>query len=67
MINFKTIMEKAAFTLVSITLEDKKIQSNTYHFLCVGRLINILVLLFLQHLNWIERYSTVKIGRFFIV
>ena len=32
MINFKTIMEKAAFTLVSITLEDKKIQSNTYHF-----------------------------------
>ena len=28
---------------------------------------NILVLFLLQHLNWIERYSTMKIGRFFFV
>ena len=52
-------------TLGLITLEDKKIQSNNYLFLCVGRLTNILVYFLLQHLNWIERYSTVKIGRFF--
>ena len=35
--------------------------------MCVGRLINILVLFLLQNLNWIERYSTMKIGRFFFV
>ena len=28
--------------------------------------MNILVLFLLQHLNWIERYSTMKIGRFFL-
>ena len=67
MINFLMIMEKAVCTSGLITLEDKKIHSNNYHFLCVGRLINILVLFLLQHLNWIERYSTVKIGRFFFV
>ena len=33
-------------------------------FLCVGRLINILVLFLLQHLNWSERYSTMKIVLF---
>ena len=36
-------MEKAVCTLGSITLQDQKIKSNNYHFLCVGRLINILV------------------------
>ena len=29
-------------------------------FLCVRRLINILVFFLLQHLYWIERYSTMK-------
>ena len=67
MINFLVIMEKAVCTSGVITLQDQKIKSSDYHFLCVGRLINILVLFLLQHLNWIERYSTVKIGRFFFV
>ena len=60
------LMEKAVCTLDLITFEDKKIQSNNYHFLCVGRLINILFLFLLQHLNWIERYSTMKFGCFFL-
>ena len=42
MINFLMIMEKAVYTLGLITLQDQKIKSNNYHFLCVGRLINIL-------------------------
>ena len=67
MINFLMIMEKAVCTLGLITLQDQKIKSNNYQFVCVGRLINIFVLFLLQHLNWIERYSTVKIGRFFFV
>ena len=67
MINFLMIMGKAVCTLGLITLQDQKIKSNNYHFLCVGPLINILVLFLLQHLNWIERYSTMKIGRFFFV
>ena len=50
-----------------ITLQDQKIKSSDLHFLCVGRLINILVLFSLQYLNWIEGYSTMKIGRFFFV
>ena len=60
-------MEKAVRTLGLFTLQDKKINPNNYHFLCVGRLINILVLILLQYLNRIERYSTMKIGRFFFV
>ena len=60
-------MEKAVCTLGLITLQDQKIKSNNYHFLCVGRLINILVLFLLQHFNWIERYSTMEIRRFFFV
>ena len=64
MINFLMIMEKAVCTLGLITLQDQKIKSI---FLCVGHLINILVLFLLQHLNWVERYSTVKFGRFFFV
>ena len=60
MINFMMIMEKAVSTLGSITLQDKKTKSINYHFLCVLRLINILVLFLLRHLNWIERYSTIK-------
>ena len=67
MINFLAIMEKAVCTLGLITLQEQKIKSNNYHFMCVGRLINILVLFLLQHLNWIERYSSMKIGRFFFV
>ena len=67
MINFLMIMEKAVRTLGSITLQDKKIKSNNYQFMCVGRFINILVLILLRHLNWIENYSTMKIGRFFFV
>ena len=59
------IMEKAVCTVGSITLQGKKIKSNNYQCLCVRRLINILVLILLRHLNWIERYSTMKIGRFF--
>ena len=49
------IMEKAVCTSGEITLQDQEIKSSDYHFLCVGRLINILVLFLLQHLNWIER------------
>ena len=67
MINFLMIMEKAVCTLGSITLYDEKIKSNNYQFLCVLHLINILVLFLLQHLNWIGRYSTMKIGRYFFV
>ena len=67
MINFLIIMEKAECTLGSITLHDKIINSNNYQFLCVLRLINILVLFLLRHLNWIDRYSTMKIGRNFFV
>ena len=51
---------KAVCTFDLITLQDQKIKSNNYHFLCVGCLINILVLFLLQHPNWIERYSTMK-------
>ena len=50
-INFLTIMEKAVCTLGSITFQDQKIKSNNYLFLCVLRLINILVLFLLRHLN----------------
>ena len=50
-----------------ITLQDQKIKSSDYHFSGVGRLINILVLFLLQHLDRIEGYSTMKIGRFFFV
>ena len=66
-INFLMIMEKAVCTLGFITLQDQKIKSNKYLFLYVGRLINILVLFLLQHLNGIERYSTIKVRRFFFV
>ena len=51
MINFLMILEKAVCTLGLITLQDQKIKSNNYHFLCVGRLIIILVLFLMQHLN----------------
>ena len=61
------IMEKAVCTSGVITLQDQKIKSSDYHFSGVGRLINILVLFLLQHLDRIERYSTMKIGRFFFV
>ena len=61
------IMEEAVYTLGLITLQDQKKKSNNYHFLCVERLINILFLFLLQHLGWIERYSAMKIGRFFFV
>ena len=64
MINSLMIMEKAVCTLGLITLQDQKIKLNNYHFLCVGRLINILVLFLLQHLNWIKRYM--KIGVSFL-
>ena len=67
MINFLMIMEKAVCTLGLITLQDQKIKSNNYHFVCVEHLINVFVLFLLQHLNWIKRYSTMKIGRFFFV
>ena len=67
MINFLMIMEKAMYTLGLVTFQDQKIKSNNYHFLYVGRLISILVLFLLQHLSWIERDSTMKIGRFFFV
>ena len=67
MINFLMIMEKAVCTLGSINLHDEKIKSNNYQFLCVLRLINILVLFLLQHLNWIDGYRTMKIGRYFFV
>ena len=66
-INFLMIMEKAVGTLGLFTLKDKKIISDNYHILCVGRLINILVLFLLQLLNWNETYSTMKTGRFFFV
>ena len=65
MINFLMIMEKDVCTLGSITLYDKKIKSNNFQVLCVLRLTNIFVLFLLQHLNWIDRYSIIKIGRYF--
>ena len=67
MIKLLMIMERAVFTLGSITLPDKKIKSNNYQVLCGGRLINVLAYFLLQHLNWIKRYITMKIGRFFFV
>ena len=67
MINFLMTKEKAVCTLGLITLQDQKIKSNNYHLLYVGRLINSSVLFLLQHLNWVERYSTMKIGRIFFV
>ena len=67
MINFLMIMENSVYTLGLITFQDQKIKSNNYHFLCVGLLINILVLFLLQHLSCIERYGTMKIGRLFFV
>ena len=67
MINLLMMMEKAVCTLDLITLQDQKIKSNNYHFLCVRRLINNLVSFWMQHLNWIERYSSMEIGRFFFV
>ena len=51
MINLLIIVESAVFTLGSITLPDKKIKSNNYQVLCVGRLINILVYFLLRHFN----------------
>ena len=66
MINFLMIIEKAVCKLGSISLQDKKIKSNNYQFLCVGHLIYILVLFLLRHLNWIKRYSTMKIEHFFL-
>ena len=65
--NFLMIMEKAMCTLGSIIFQDQKIKPKKYQLLCVRRLIIILVLFLLRHLNWIERYSTMKIGRFFFV
>ena len=67
MINVLIITEKAVRTLGLFTLQAKKIIPNNYHVLCVGRLINILVLFLFQQLNWIERYSSMKSGRFFFV
>ena len=67
MINFPFTMEKAVCTLGLITLQDQKIKSNNYHLLCLGHLINILNLFLWQHFNWIDRYSTLEIGRFFFV
>ena len=58
---------QAVFTLVSITLPDKKIISNNYPFLCVTHLINILVYFLLRHLKSIERYSSMKIVCIFFV
>ena len=46
MINFLMIMENAVCTSGVITLQDQKIKSSNYHFLCVGRLINVLVFIF---------------------
>ena len=51
MIIFLMIMEKAVCTLGSITIQDKKIKSNNYHFLSVLRLMNILLLFLLRNLN----------------
>ena len=67
MINFLMIMEKAVCTLGSITLHDKKVKSYNYQLLCVLRLIYILVIFLLRHHNCIDRYSTMKIGRYFFV
>ena len=67
MINFLMIMEKAVYILGLITLQDQKIKPNNYHVLCVGCLIDILVLFLVQHLSWIERYRTMKIGVFFFI
>ena len=67
MINLLIIMEWAVFTLGSITLPDKKKKSNNQKVLFVGRLINILAYILLRHLNWVKRYSTMKIVRIFFV
>ena len=62
MIYFLMIMKRSC---VHIRFNNPS-RSNNYNCLCVQRLINILFLFLLQHLNWIERYSTMKIGRFFL-
>ena len=67
MIDLLMIVGWAVFTLGSITQPDKKIKSNNYQHLFVGRLINILVSFLLRHLNWIKRHSIMKIGRIFFV
>ena len=67
MINLLMIVDWALFTLGSITLRDQKIKSNKYQLLCAGRLINVLVYFLPKHLNWIKRYSTMKIGHIFFV
>ena len=54
MINLLMIVELAVFTLGSITLPNKKIKSNNYQLLCVGRLIKKFGLFLLRHLNWIK-------------
>ena len=47
-------MEKAVCTSGVLTLQDQKIKSSDYHFVCVGRLINILVL-FLVATSYLDR------------
>ena len=63
MIDSLLTMKIAVFTLGSIAIPDKKIKSYHYQFSCVLRLSNSLVLFLFRYLNWIERYSTMKIGR----
>ena len=57
--------ELSCFTLGSITLPDKKIKSNTT-FVC-RTFDKRFGLFLLRHLNWVKRYSTMKIGRIFFV
>ena len=46
-------------------LKDKKIKINHYQHLCVLRLANILVLILIRCLNWIDICRTIRNGHFF--
>ena len=59
------IMEKAVCTLGLKALPYQKIKSKDYHFFVCRTFDNYVGVFLLQRLNWIEGYSTTKIGRFF--
>ena len=67
LINFLMIMEKAVCTLGSITLQDKKIKIKQLQIFECPTFDKHFGFIFVATSNWIERYSTMKIGRFFFV
>ena len=66
MIDMPMIVDKAVFNIGSITLPDKKINQMISNFVC-QTFHKPFGLFLLRHPNWIDRYNTMKIGRFFFV